>query len=95
VLLDGVSPSDVGAVLLGYQRSTTWLFRPEVAGQLDSSRQWIGAAGGGQRRSAWEIGAATGGRRRSARETARRARKWAATPAYFPREKLKMCCKVL
>jgi hypothetical protein len=95
VLLDGVSPSDVGAVLLGYRRSTAWLFRPEAAGQLDSSRQWIGAAAGGQQRSAWEIGAATGGRRRSARETARRARKWAATPAYFPREKLKMCCKVL
>jgi hypothetical protein len=86
VLLDGVSLSDVGAVLLGYRHSTAWLFRPEVAGQLDSSRQWIGAAAGGQRR---------GGRQRSARETARRARKWAATPAYFPREKLKMCCKVL
>ena len=37
----------VGPVLLGYRRSTAWLFRTEVASQLDSLR-----------RSVWETGAA-------------------------------------
>ena len=50
---------------------------------------------GSGRRSLWETGAVAGGRRRSAWETGAACAQMGSRSRLFPREKLKMCCKIV